>query len=60
MFGGASDVPLIERLDATERVLWGGHPEGWMLGILMGNVFAPLFDWFVVQANVKRRALRYG
>lgn len=26
------DVPLVERLDPGERVLWGGHPEGWLLG----------------------------
>ncbi len=36
------------------------YPEGVMLAILMGNVFAPLIDWFVVQANIKRRAVRYG
>lgn len=36
------------------------YPEGVMLAILMGNVFAPLIDWCVVQANIKRRALRYG
>lgn len=23
---------LIERLDPEEEVLWGGHPEGWLLG----------------------------
>ena len=36
------------------------YPEGVMLGILLGNVFAPFIDWFVVQANIRRRALRYG
>jgi Na+-transporting NADH:ubiquinone oxidoreductase subunit B len=36
------------------------YPEGVMLAILLGNVFAPLIDWFVVQANVRRRALRHG
>ena len=30
-------------------------PEGMMLAILFGNVFAPLFDYYVVKANVKRR-----
>ena len=36
------------------------YPEGVMLAILLGNVFAPLFDWFVIEANIKRRAVRYG
>jgi Na+-transporting NADH:ubiquinone oxidoreductase subunit B len=36
------------------------YPEGVMLAILMGNVFAPLIDWFVEQANIRRRAVRYG
>jgi len=29
-----------------------------MLAILFGNLFAPLIDWFVVQANVRRRRRR--
>ncbi len=29
---GDNQVPLIERLDPGEEVLWGGHPEGWLLG----------------------------
>ncbi len=29
---GAGDVPLVDRLDPGERVLWGGHPEGWHFG----------------------------
>jgi Na+-transporting NADH:ubiquinone oxidoreductase subunit B len=35
-----------------------GYPEGIMLAILLGNVFAPLIDYFVVQANIKRRIKR--
>lgn len=31
------------------------YPEGMMLAILFGNVFSPLIDHFVVQANIKRR-----
>ncbi|UWQ56281.1 NADH:ubiquinone reductase (Na(+)-transporting) subunit B [Leisingera caerulea] len=42
------------------RVLNPAFPEGMMLAILFGNVFAPLIDYFVVQANIKRRARRYG
>jgi Na+-transporting NADH:ubiquinone oxidoreductase subunit B len=40
------------------RVVNPAYPEGMMLAILFGNVFAPIIDWFVVQANVKRRELR--
>jgi Na+-transporting NADH:ubiquinone oxidoreductase subunit B len=36
------------------------YPEGMMLAILLGNMFAPLIDWFVVQANVRRRRRRGG
>lgn len=35
-------------------------PEGIMLAILLGNVFAPLIDYYVVEANVRRRVARYG
>ncbi len=42
------------------RVLNPAYPEGWMLAILFMNVFAPLIDYFVVQANVKRRMARYA
>jgi Na+-transporting NADH:ubiquinone oxidoreductase subunit B len=31
------------------------YPEGMMLAILFGNVFSPLIDHFVIQANIKRR-----
>lgn len=41
------------------RVLNPAFPEGMMLAILFGNVFAPLIDHFVVQANIKRRARRH-
>ena len=42
------------------RVLNPAFPEGMMLAILFGNVFAPLIDYFVVQANIKRRSKRNG
>jgi Na+-transporting NADH:ubiquinone oxidoreductase subunit B len=35
-----------------------GFAEGVMLAILFGNVFAPLIDYYVVQANIKRRVAR--
>jgi Na+-transporting NADH:ubiquinone oxidoreductase subunit B len=42
------------------RVANPAYPEGVMLAILLGNVFAPLFDYFVLRANVRRRVLRHG
>lgn len=35
-----------------------GYPEGAMLAVLLMNAFAPLIDWCVVQANVRRRMRR--
>ncbi|SFN50212.1 Na+-transporting NADH:ubiquinone oxidoreductase subunit B [Cohaesibacter marisflavi] len=40
------------------RVVNPAFPEGMMLAILFGNIFAPLIDYFVVRANIKRRAAR--
>ncbi|MFZ4726313.1 MAG: NADH:ubiquinone reductase (Na(+)-transporting) subunit B [Paludibacter sp.] len=40
------------------RVLNPGYPEGMMLAILLMNIFAPLIDYFVVEANIKRRLKR--
>jgi Na+-transporting NADH:ubiquinone oxidoreductase subunit B len=40
------------------RVLNPAYPEGWMLAILFMNVFAPLIDYYVLEANVKRRTKR--
>ena len=40
------------------RVLNPAYPEGWMLAILFMNVFAPLIDHYVLQANINRRAAR--
>lgn len=40
------------------RVINPAFPEGMMLAILFGNLFAPLIDNFVVQANIKRRVAR--
>ena len=40
------------------RVVNPAYPEGIMLAILFGNVFAPLIDYFVVQGNIKRRLAR--
>jgi len=51
---------LIGMLAILIRVANPAYPDGVMLAILLGNVFAPLFDYFVLQANIKRRKLRHG
>lgn len=40
------------------RVLNPAYPEGMMLAILLMNVFAPLIDHYIVQANIRRRLKR--
>lgn len=40
------------------RVWNPAYPEGVMLAILLMNVFAPLIDFYVVEANKKRRLKR--
>jgi Na+-transporting NADH:ubiquinone oxidoreductase subunit B len=49
---------LIGMLGMIIRVFNPAYPEGWMLAILFMNVFAPLIDHFVIQANIKRRLKR--
>lgn len=49
---------LIGFMVALIRVVNPAFPEGVMLAILFGNVFAPLIDYFVINANIKRRKLR--
>lgn len=51
---------LIGLMVILVRVINPAFPEGVMLAILFGNVFAPLIDYFVVQSNIKRRKLRYA
>jgi Na+-transporting NADH:ubiquinone oxidoreductase subunit B len=40
------------------RVLNPAFPEGMMLAILFANLFAPLIDYYVTEANIKRRVAR--
>ncbi len=40
------------------RVLNPAYPEGMMLAILLMNVVAPTIDYYVVEANAKRRMKR--
>lgn len=49
---------LIGLMCVLIRVVNPAFPEGMMLAILFGNLFAPLIDHFVVQSNIKRRLAR--
>ncbi|NQY37021.1 MAG: NADH:ubiquinone reductase (Na(+)-transporting) subunit B [Alteromonadaceae bacterium] len=49
---------LIGMMVVLVRVVNPAFPEGMMLAILFANLFAPLFDYFVVQGNIKRRLAR--
>lgn len=40
------------------RVMNPAYAESWMLAILLMNVFAPTIDYYVVEANIKRRLKR--
>ncbi|SJL82209.1 NADH:ubiquinone reductase (Na(+)-transporting) subunit B [Vibrio palustris] len=51
---------LIGAMCVLIRVVNPAYPEGMMLAILFSNLFAPLFDHFVVESNIKRRLARYG
>ena len=49
---------LIGILTVVIRVVNPAYPEGIMLAVLFMNVFAPLIDFYIVQANKKRRLAR--
>lgn len=49
---------LIGVITVLIRVVNPAYPEGMMLAILFMNVFAPLIDHYVMQANVKKRVKR--
>lgn len=51
---------LIGFMTVMIRVLNPAFPEGIMLAILFANLWAPLFDYFVAQSNIKRRLARVG
>ena len=51
---------LVGLLTWIIRVINPAFPEGIMLAILFGNVFAPVIDYFVVEANIRRREKRSG
>jgi Na+-transporting NADH:ubiquinone oxidoreductase subunit B len=49
---------LIGALCVLIRVFNPAYPEGMMLAILLMNVLAPMIDYYVVDANKKRRLQR--
>lgn len=49
---------LIGFISILIRVFNPAYPEGVMLAILLMNVFAPTIDYYVVQANIKKRKKR--
>jgi len=50
---------LVGFLNALVRVVNPAFPEGTMLAILFGNVFAPFIDSIFIKRYIKRRELRY-
>ncbi|MEM7234903.1 MAG: RnfABCDGE type electron transport complex subunit D, partial [Planctomycetota bacterium] len=49
---------VIGAITVLVRVVNPAFPEGIMLAILFGNVFAPVIDHYVVESNIKRRLER--
>ena len=49
---------LVGALTWVIRVINPAFPEGIMLAILFGNIFAPIIDYFVIRSNIKRRMKR--
>jgi Na+-transporting NADH:ubiquinone oxidoreductase subunit B len=55
VFGG-----LVGLMTVLIRVVNPAFPEGIMLAILFSNMFAPTIDYFVIQANIRRRMKRHA
>jgi Na+-transporting NADH:ubiquinone oxidoreductase subunit B len=51
---------LVGIMTVLIRVVNPAFPEGIMLAILFSNMFAPTIDYFVVQANIRRRLKRHA
>jgi Na+-transporting NADH:ubiquinone oxidoreductase subunit B len=51
---------LIGFMTVLIRVVNPAFPEGIMLAILFSNIFAPLIDYVVIKANIRRRAKSYA
>ncbi|MEF3255187.1 MAG: NADH:ubiquinone reductase (Na(+)-transporting) subunit B [Deferribacterales bacterium] len=50
---------LVGFMNAIVRVVNPAFPEGTMLAILFGNIFAPFIDSFFVNAYIKKRSRLY-
>ncbi len=55
LFGG-----LVGIMTVLVMVVNPAFPEGIMLAILFSNMFAPTIDYFVIQANIRRRMKRHA
>jgi Na+-transporting NADH:ubiquinone oxidoreductase subunit B len=55
LFGG-----LVGLMTVLIRVVNPAFPEGIMLAILFSNMFAPTIDYFVIQANIRKRVRRHA
>jgi Na+-transporting NADH:ubiquinone oxidoreductase subunit B len=51
---------LVGIMTVLIRVVNPAFPEGIMLAILFSNMFAPTIDYFVIQANIRRRMKRHA
>jgi len=51
---------LVGIMTVLIRVVNPAFPEGIMLAILFSNMFAPTIDYFVMQANIRRRIKRHA
>jgi Na+-transporting NADH:ubiquinone oxidoreductase subunit B len=51
---------LIGVLVVLVRIVNPAYPEGMMLAILFMNLWSPLIDYYVAEANIKRRSLRHA
>lgn len=51
---------LIGFMIVLVRLMNPAHPDGTMLAILLGNIFAPLIDYGIMWRNMRRRNLRSG
>lgn len=51
---------LVGVMTVLIRVVNPAFPEGIMLAILFSNMFAPTIDYFVIQANIRRRIKRHA
>ncbi len=55
IYGGLIGVMII-----IIRVINPAFPEGVMLAILFSNMLAPIIDYLVIQANIRRRMKRHA